>query len=177
MTTLRLPAGHAVRDAWIILATLLVWWIDAGLRAQGGAVSLAVATLAGVMTALCGYLVHEWGHLLGALSARSVVHLQDRIASVFLFQFDSDHNDRSQFLRMSMGGFVASALMIALLVAVLPLEAIAGKIAMLLVVLGVVATFLLEVPVAWRVAHGAPLPRGAAYRSSAGDVATSTPLR
>jgi hypothetical protein len=72
---------------------------------------------------------------------------------------------------MSMGGFVASAVTILFLVMVLPLDAWSGRIAMLLVVLGVVATFILEVPVAWRVAHGASIPRGAAYRSSDETVA------
>src|SRR6185295_9160157 len=107
-----------------------------------------------------------WGHLLGALAADGVVHLPERVLSVFLFQFDSDRNSRRQFLQMSMVGFVASALVIALLVAVLPLQAWSGRIAIFLVLLGVVATFILEVPVAWRVARGAPLTRGAAYRSS-----------
>jgi hypothetical protein len=88
------------------------------------------------------------------------------VFSVFLFQFDSDRNSREQFLRMSMGGFVASVAAIVFLLLVLPLHATSGRIAMLLVAIGVVATFILEVPVAWRVAHGAPIPRGAAYHSS-----------
>ncbi len=164
----RIPWKRAVRDLAVVAATVAVWVIDAWLRQSGeGGWSLALAALVGAMTAYCGYLVHEWGHLLGALSAGSVVHLPERVLSVFLFQFDSDRNDSRQFLRMSMGGFVASALAIVFLVAVLPLQAWSGRIAMLLVFLGVVATFILEVPVAWRVAHGAPIPRGAAYRSSA----------
>jgi hypothetical protein len=56
---------------------------------------------------------------------------------------------------------------------VLPLQAWSGRIAMALVFLGVVATFILEVPVAWRVAHGAPIPHGTAYRSST-DVSAPT---
>jgi uncharacterized membrane protein len=161
-----LPLSHAVRDASIIAVTLLVWWVDATLRNQGGTIAVTVAIVAGALTALCGYLLHEWGHLLGALSARSAVHLPETASSVFLFRFDSDRNSRAQFLRMSMGGFVASALVIVLLVGVLPLDALSGKVAMFLVVLGVVATFILEVPVAWRVARGAPIPSGAAYRSA-----------
>jgi len=162
-----LPYRHAARDAAIGLVTLALWWLDARMQVAGGLAALTVAVLAGVMTAYCGYLVHEWGHLLGALSAGSVVHLPERVLSVFLFQFDSDRNSREQFLRMSMGGFVASAATIAILFAILPLQATSGRLAAFLVVLGVVATFILEVPVAWRVAHGAPIPRGAAYRSSA----------
>lgn len=165
--TTRIPWKHALRDLAVVGVTLAVWAIDAQVRREGaGGWSVPVALLAGALTAYSGYLVHEWGHLLGALSARSVVHLPDRVLSVFLFQFDSDRNDRRQFLRMSMGGFVASAVAVAFLIAVLPLQAWSGRIAMLLVLLGVVATFILEVPVAWRVARGAPIPHGAAYRSS-----------
>jgi hypothetical protein len=162
-----LPYKHAVRDGSIVMITLVVWGLDAQLRSAGGGVAFLVAFIAAALTTYCGYLVHEWGHLFGALSARSVVHLPDNALSVFLFQFDSDRNDRRQFLRMSMGGFVASALTIVLLLAVLPLHAWSGQIAIFLVFLGVVATFILEVPVAWRVAGGAPIPRGVAYRSSA----------
>jgi hypothetical protein len=162
----QLPCKHAARDALILVATLALWRLDAKMRASGGLPALLVAALAGAMTAYCGYLVHEWGHLLGALSGRSVVHMPPSVFSVFLFQFDSDRNSREQFLRMSMGGFIASAAAIAVLWMALPLDACSGQIAMFLVVLGVVATFILEVPVAWRVARGAPIPRGAAYRSS-----------
>jgi hypothetical protein len=162
-----LPYKHALRDLFIVLATLLLWWADSGLRSQGGALALLVAVLVAAMTAYCGYLAHEWGHLLGALSAGSVVHLPQRLFSVFLFQFDSDRNGRRQFLRMSMGGFLASGITLAFLLAVLPLNARSGRITLVLVLLGVVATFVLELPVAWRVARGAPIPRGGAYRSSA----------
>ena len=167
MAANRIPWKHALRDTAIVIATLVIWALDARMRsAELSASAFAVALLAGVMTAYSGYLAHEWGHLLGALSAGSVVHLPERVLSVFLFQFDSDRNNRAQFLRMSMGGFVASVLVIALLLALLPLQAWSGRIAMFLVLLGVIATFILEVPVAWRVAHGAAIPRGAAYRSS-----------
>jgi hypothetical protein len=165
--TIRIPWKHALRDLVIVVVTLGVWAIDATLRREGGGVwMIPVALVAGVLTAYSGYLAHEWGHLLGALSADSVVHLPERVFSVFLFQFDSDRNTRDQFLRMSMGGFIASAVVIALLLVALPLQAWSGWIAMFLVFLGVVATFILEVPVAWRVARGAPIPRGAAYRSA-----------
>jgi hypothetical protein len=172
-----IPWKHLVRDAAVIAATLAIWRVDAVLRegAQGTA-ALAVAALAGVMTAYSGYLVHEWGHLLGALSAGSVVHRPERVFSIFLFQFDSDRNDRRQFLRMSMGGFAASAVSIVLLTLTLPLHAWSGTIAISLVMLGVIATFILEVPVAWQVGRGAPIPRGVAYRSSA-DAPAATPLR
>ena len=55
---------------------------------------VAVALTAGVLAALCGYLAHEWGHLIGARASGSLVHFPDRVASTFLFYFDTRHNDR-----------------------------------------------------------------------------------
>jgi hypothetical protein len=165
----------AARDAAIAAATLVVWALDARLRADGGpAVAAGIAAVAaGVLTALCGFLLHEWGHLLGALSSGAVVHPAPRAASVFLFRFDVSRSTRAQFLRMSWGGFAASAVAVALLLAVLPLDALSGQVALGLVALGVIATFVLEIPVAWRVARGGPLPTGAAYASAASATAAT----
>ena len=121
------------------------------------------------MTAVCGYLVHEWGHLVGAWAGGSVVHLPESAASTFLFRFDSDRNTREQFLRMSWGGFIASGISIVVLLLVLPLDTWAARVALLLVAAGVAATLILEVPPFRRVARGAPIPTGAAYRSAADE--------
>jgi hypothetical protein len=159
-------ARLALRDAAVLAVTLSVWAVDAGLRDAGsGALAIGVALLAGALATLCGYLVHEWGHLLGARAAGAVVHLPCGPAALFLFRFDADRNGRREFLAMSLGGFVASALAIAALLWLLPLDALSGRISLGLVGVGVLATFVLEVPTAWRVARGAALPRGAAYAS------------
>ncbi len=93
--------------------------------------------------------------------------LPDRVTAVFLFNFDVGRNDRRQFNAMVMGGFAASIAFVILLVAVLPLNLLAGKIAMILTVIGVAATFIFEVPTAWRVFRGAPLPQqGPAFVST-----------
>jgi hypothetical protein len=156
----------ALRDTAVLLATLGLWAADAQLRGTGGAAATAIAIGAGTLTALVGYLVHEWGHLLAARASGSVVHLPERLASVFLFRFDADRNSRAQFLAMSMGGFVASGLSVALLIAVLPRGTTSGVAALALTGLGVLATIVLEFPTFWRVARGAPIPNGAAYVSS-----------
>jgi hypothetical protein len=57
-------------------------------------------------------LLHEWGHLLGALATRSRVLPPDRLGSGYLFSFDSRTNSRSQFLVMSFSGFVVTGLAI-----------------------------------------------------------------
>lgn len=163
-----MPWKIAIRDLLLLVVTLAMWALDASLRATQDGSPAALAFATGAMTALCGFLAHEWGHLLGARFGGSVVYPSRRATSVFLFRFDSDRNDRTRFLWMSLGGFVASAVAVTLLLATLPLAAASGRVALTLVALGVLATFVLEVPVAWRVARGAPLPRGAAYSSSPG---------
>ncbi|AXQ27399.1 hypothetical protein D0B54_01265 [Solimonas sp. K1W22B-7] len=152
-----------LRDLALVAATVaLVGWSHV-LQTAASALHWPLAILAGALVAVSGYLAHEWGHLLGALSRGSRVELPPQLAAVFLFKFDSDRNDRRQFLAMSMGGFIASILVVALLLAVLDLHYWADRIALGLVVLGVAATFILEVPGAWKVYKGAPLPHGAAF--------------
>ena len=160
-----MPWKHALRELALVVVTLGLWRADAALRGEPGLAPVAVAISAGIMAAVCGYLAHEWGHLLGAVASRSVVHLGSPLRAVFLFRFDPDRNGRAHFLAMSWGGFAASAVVIALYLAVLPPGALSTRIALGLVGLGLVATAVLEVPAAWRVHRGAPLPRGAAYAS------------
>jgi len=160
----------AARDAAPVLMTLALWRLDARTRTHGvGLVPLGVAGAAGVMTAVCGYLAHEWGHFAGARLSRSVVQLPTHVGAVFLFNFDSDRNNRAQFVAMSCGGLFASALVMTGLLRMLPLQANASRVTLALVGLGLVATVILEVPVVWRVARGAPLPRGAVHKSSTAE--------
>ena len=153
-----IPWPHALRDAGLLTATLALWQSEAVASGE-----LVPSLLAGGLATLCGYLAHEWGHFAGARLGGSVVHLPSSPLSGFLFRFDSDRNRREQFLAMSLGGFVASAAVVALFVAVLPRDALAGQVALGLTLLGVLAPAVLELPPAWRVARGAPIPRGLGY--------------
>ena len=54
---MRIPWPHARRDLVILALTLVAWRIDASVR--GGSVEWITATLAGTLTAICGYLFHE----------------------------------------------------------------------------------------------------------------------
>jgi hypothetical protein len=161
-----LPRAMLVRDAALAGLALGAWALDAEVRASIGLAATAVGVGAGALAALVGYLAHEWGHLAGARLGGSVVHLPDSAGSVFLFKFDVDRNGPRQFVWMSLGGFAASALVVALYLAVLPLDALAGRVAILLTALGVLATLVLELPPFFRVLRGGELPRGPAYRSS-----------
>lgn len=162
----------ALRDALVLALTLAVWLVVAALDpALSPWLARAAALVAVVLTSVGIYLVHEWGHLVGAWLGGATVEVADRFTSVFLFRFDTGRSSRREFLAMSCGGFVASVVSVALLLVLLPLDGAAGtagKVALGLALLGVLTTFVLEGPVAWKVARGAPLPSGAAYVSSPG---------
>jgi hypothetical protein len=158
-----IPWTHVARDVGLLALTLFAWQLDGDAREAGSALEWATAPVAGASTAIVGYLFHEWGHLIAARATGSVVRLPDRASEVFLFNFHSDRNSPRQFLAMSLGGYAASILVIALLFFVLPLETLAGKIALTLVGLGVIATAILELPPFFAVLRGGPLPRGTAY--------------
>jgi hypothetical protein len=160
-----MPWTHALRDLALLGLTALLWWLDAAVRGSGTA-AVALGIVTGAATAVAGYLAHEWGHLIGARLSGSVVRLPASPAEVFLFNFDSDRNDRRQFLTMSCGGYVASVLAVVILLATLPLTTIAGAVAIGLTAAGVVATAILEIPPFVRVWQGGPIPRGAAYVSA-----------
>jgi hypothetical protein len=153
---MKLPIHMLLRDLVVIAATLALWSWSRQLDAGHAALAIPVAILAGLSAAVAGFLAHEWGHLLGALAAGSAVEIPSTMRSLFLFKFGAG-NDRRQYLWMSGGGFVASILVIALLVCMLSFHALADWVAMALVVAGVIATFVLELPPAWRVLRGAPV--------------------
>ncbi len=164
---MKLPLKLLLRDLLIVALAVVALRASHGLEGSGSPAHWPLALTAGVLLALSGYLVHEWGHLLGALASRSRVELPDTVAAVFLFKFDTGVNDRRQFLWMSAGGFIASAIVVALYFAVLAFGPLADRIALTLTVLGVLATAVLELPPAWRVLRGDGLPqKGPAFVDS-----------
>lgn len=158
----QIPVPLLIRDLLLVAVTLGLWGWTRQLG-DGGALAVAVAIGAGVMTAVSGYLFHEWGHLVGARAAHAVVELPSTPAAVFLFKFDVVRNSRRQFLWMSMGGFIASGIIVAFLLAVLSFDRLADQVAIGLTAAGVLATFILEFPPAWRVWRGGDLPTGVAF--------------
>ena len=162
-----MPWRLLARDLVLLAVTLAVWRLDAALRVESGLLPTAVAIAAGVLAALCGYLAHEWGHLLGARASGSIVNFPDRVLSTFLFYFDTRRNDRARFIAMSLGGFAASAIVVPLLFVYLPAGTLSTWVALGLASAGVLATLVLELPPFFRVLHGAPLPRGPVYRGNA----------
>lgn len=156
------------RDVAIAAATLALAGWDASLRAsdESGALAWIVGGACGALVTVVAFLAHEWGHWLGAALSGGRVERPRRIASPFLFAFDTARSTRAQFLWMSAGGYAASAIAVVLILAWADLATTSGVVALALTSLGVLVTAILEIPTTLRVARGAPLPGGGVYTGS-----------
>jgi hypothetical protein len=144
-----------VRDVVLLSAAGLLWWLGAAASAGQGPLADLAGVVAGLSTGVCVFLVHEWGHWLGAFATSASVTPAKSLASPFLFSFDSQANSRRQFLVMSFGGWAASAIIAALAYTLLPGELFAARVARGVVSLNVFLIVLIEVPlVAWALVTG-----------------------
>lgn len=152
-----------LRDAVAFAAILLLWRYALPLGTPLSRAGIAVHALTALATAFAGYLLHEWGHLLGAWISGARFELPRPFETFFLFRFDNLKSTRPQFFAMALGGFASSLLTVAALVLLLPRGLLASQIALVLTALGVLATLVIEVPEFLRVARGGPIPNGAAF--------------
>jgi hypothetical protein len=157
------PRTTIVRDLAVLLVTVGFFLEDLRSRGQPGAAAWLFGIGAGVLAAVTGFLVHEWGHLAGALAVGSFVHYPNRLLAPLLFHFDTAKNDRRQFLWMSYGGYAGSLVGLAVIAVAYPLDALSGRVALGLAAVGFVVTAVAEVPTTVRVHRGAPLPTGYAF--------------
>ena len=67
---MRIPYAVLVRDVLLIAASFGLLLLAHRLEAAASMLRAPVSLLAGAMLAVTGYLLHEWGHLLGALISR-----------------------------------------------------------------------------------------------------------
>ena len=152
-----------LRDEAAFAAILLLWRYALQLSPPLSKAGIAVHALTALATAFAGYLLHEWGHLLGAWGSGSRFELPRPFETFFLFRFDNLNSTRPQFFAMALGGFASSLLTVVALLLLLPGGVLASQIALALTALGVIATFIIEVPEFLRVARGGPIPNGAAF--------------
>ena len=158
-----------LRDSLIILLLVALWLYTLGLGKPHDLWSVAVHVATGLLTVFVGYLLHEWGHLLGAGAAGGTFVLPATVTeTLFLFRFDNVRNSRRQFFSMSLGGFASSILVVAFLFSALPWSLLASWIALGLTAAGVLATLIIEVPEFMGVWRGGPMPTGAAFVSPPG---------
>ena len=151
-------AKFAVRDLLIIAGALLFWWLAADLSVGSGALSDFTGFVAGLWLGSTGFVLHEWGHLTGALATGSTVRPSRNPSSLFIFSFDSQKNSLGQFLVMSVGGFLVTAAVVWSFYAYLPDDLLASRIArgaaLFLAFLGV----FLEVPLVLVALHRRAIP-------------------
>jgi hypothetical protein len=148
----------AVRDASIIAVVVVLWRLTAHWTLGESIVGDGAGVMLGLLAGLCLYLLHEWGHLTGALLSGSRVAAPTSLKTIFLFSFDSKHNSLRQFLIMSLSGFAASAVVIWSYYAFLPDDLFATRVARGAAVIGVFLTIVLEFPLVAYALLGRGLP-------------------
>lgn len=138
----------------------VLWLIEARLPHTSSWATQAFRVFVGLATVVPGALLHEWGHLVAALATRSQVHYPAGWIDKLLFDFDVETNDRRQFLIMSAGGYLGSAIGVALFVWLLPLDRLSGQVALAGAALGMVVSMIIEMPTTIRVlfGHAPPTP-------------------
>ena len=134
------------RDLAILAATAIAWPLLAPLSAGDGALSDVTGVLSGVFLAVCAYLLHEWGHLLGAAAGGSTFRLGTSLRSPSLFTYDSKRNSAGQFLAMSFAGFAPTIFALWAVYALLPPDLLATRVARGLIVFLGLLGLTLEVP-------------------------------
>lgn len=147
-----------VREAALLGVLAALWIVELGWADRSGSGYTTFAILVGLVSTLVGALLHEWGHLVGSLLSRSVVHFPPGWIAKLLFDFDVEQNDRRQFLWMSLGGYVGSALGVLTFLALLPHDRLAGQVALGGAALGMLVSVVVEMPTTIRVLRGAPPP-------------------
>lgn len=164
--------AFVLRDSLIIALTLALWAWTLNLGKPHGLLPVAVHIATALLTVFVGYLLHEWGHLVGAWIAGGTFVLPATVTeTLFLFRFDNVRNSRTQFFSMSLGGFASSIVVVAFLFTALPWNLLASWIALSLTAAGVLATLIIEVPEFMGVWRGGPMPKGAAFVSPPGTPA------
>jgi hypothetical protein len=141
-----MTAKFALRDASLLGATLLFWWIAAERSAGPGPVADFTGLLAGLLAGASAYVLHEWGHLLTAFALGSTVGVNANLRSPFAFRFDPDHNSLAQFVGMSLGGFFVTGVVVAVAYGLLPEGLLATRVARGAVLFLTFLTVVLELP-------------------------------
>ena len=166
----------ALRDAVFLAVTVALWQLAARFSAGDGALADFTGLLLGLAVGAGGYLLHEWGHLAGALATRSRVAAPETIWSGFLFSFDSRKNGLQQFLVMSAGGFAATAGVVFAFYVFLPDELLASRVARGVALVGALLTAVIELPLVGYALRGRGLPpveNGAQRRRPAAEVGSA----
>ncbi|MEM7007375.1 MAG: hypothetical protein AAF498_15975 [Pseudomonadota bacterium] len=136
----------AARDAAVLAVTVSAW-ILLGPLSTGTTIGADMAGAGlGLAAGICGWLIHEWGHLTVGTLAGAKFRAPDRLGSVYLFGFDKNENSKVQFLLMAAGGFAATAVCVWATLTLLPQDWMATSVLRGLLLLQVAIIALLELP-------------------------------
>ena len=137
----------AKRDAAIVALTVLAWWGLAGRSAAETPLGDFLGFLVGAAFGASVYLVHEWGHALGAMATGGVLHPPTSLGQLSLFSFDSKRNSKGTFVVMSLGGFAVTACAVWLVYGALPEGLFATRVARGATLALASLTVFVEVPI------------------------------
>ena len=136
-----------------VLAALTLWGAGNFWAVQSGLIIAQLVALGNALVAgtVLASIFHEWGHFLGARmsGSRSPV-LKKPTRLYFMFNFDMQANNASQFHWMSVGGVGASWLAALLIAALIPLGSLSGALLLAVVVGKAVNASFFEVPIIQR---------------------------
>jgi hypothetical protein len=135
-----------LRDLAIVGVAAALWWLLAGYSADVGPLADFSGVLVGMAIGLIPFVLHEWGHLLGAVATRSTVQPPTKLATPYLFSFDSKQNSRKQFLAMSFAGWAVSIAVAWAIFTQLPPDLLATRVARGVVVLAIGLIVVIEIP-------------------------------
>lgn len=136
----------ALRDALLVAAALLAWWLLSHYSAGSGAVSDFAGVVLGAGLGFCAHTAHEWGHVVGGFLSRSVMRPGSSMTSFSNFVYDSKQNSRPQFLLMSIMGFIPTGIAVWLFFSHLPAGELATHVARGIVLFLVFLGVVLELP-------------------------------
>jgi hypothetical protein len=143
------------RDLGIAGAAALLWILTAQRSAAADPLGDLAGLVTGVLVGIFAFLLHEWGHWLGAVATGSRVQPAKSLRSLFLFSFDSRQSSRRQFLALSFGGWLATLAFAFAAYAWLPPELLASRVARGMAMLSVLLVAVIEIPlVVWSLRTG-----------------------
>ena len=148
------PLRFVLRDLAIAGFVIALWRLEFSLAGDAGPHLDAFRVVLGLASVAVGALAHEWGHLLPSLMSGATVHYPPGWFAKLLFDFDVERNTRAQFLWMNLGGYLSVVLALGVYSALLPLDRLAGQVALVGIALGTSAVFVIELPVTIRVLGG-----------------------
>lgn len=102
-----------MRDGVLLALAVVGWWGLAERSGDSGALADLSGFIAGTLYGVAAFVLHEWGHVAGALLGRSHVQVNENLRSPFIFSFEAGDNSLRQFVIMSLGGFGMTALLVA----------------------------------------------------------------